>query len=77
MFTFLNMTPNEYWRILLFKDNFNFGGVRESNPGKVTNRWDMALHLPEAIQKKFIFIVSEFVLKIYKHNIKIRIDGED
>lgn len=77
MFTFINMTPSEYWRILLFKDNFNYGGVRESSPGKVASRWDIALHLPEAIQKNFLYIVGEFILKVYKHNIKSKIEGDE
>jgi hypothetical protein len=41
------MSPTEYWRILLFKDLYNYGGIRESQPEKVCERWDIVQHLPE------------------------------
>jgi site-specific DNA-cytosine methylase len=75
MFSFITLTPSEYWRILLFKDSFNMAGVRESNPGKVASKWDIAMHLPEAIRQNFVLVVGEFILKVYKHNIKIKLDG--
>jgi DNA polymerase epsilon subunit 1 len=30
MFAFLNVQPTEYWSILLFKDLFNYGGIKET-----------------------------------------------
>jgi len=68
MFALLKLTPTDYWRMLLFKDNYNYGGIRESTMNKVTGKWDIVNHLPEAIQKKFLLIVGEFLLKVYKHN---------
>ena len=68
MFAFIALTPSEYWRILLFKDIYNFGGIRESNPTKIATKWDICLHLPEATQKKFRLIVGEFLLKVYNYN---------
>ena len=62
------LSPFEYWRLLLFKDAYNYGGIKETNPDIVTNRWDIALHLPEAIRKKFILTIGEFLLRVYKHN---------
>lgn len=64
----INLNPVEYYRILLFKDFYNYGGIKESNPEKVSSRWDIVLHLPEITQKKFLFIVAEYVLKVYKYN---------
>ncbi len=50
LFSFLNLTPVEYWRILLFKDMYNYGGIKESSDRKVVAaKWDIALHLPESI----------------------------
>lgn len=71
MFAILTLTPNEYWKIMLFKDIYNFGGIRESNSQKVASRWDICSHLPEAIQKKFLLIVAEYILKVYKFNVKL------
>eukprot|EP00347_Sterkiella_histriomuscorum_P016015 403354822 len=76
MFSFITMTPNEYYKILLFKDYYNFGGIKESNPSKVSNKWDICLHLPEAIQKKFLITIGEFILKVYKHNKKMLESGQ-
>ena len=71
MFAFLNLEVVDYWRILLFKDYYNFGGIKESDFSKVASRWDIALHLPEAIQRKFLYIVGEYLLKVYKYNVKL------
>jgi len=52
LFAFLSLTPTEYWRILLFKDIYNFGGIKESGDSsnkKVVAKWDLAQHLPESI----------------------------
>ena len=62
----------EYWRILLFKDIYNYGGIKESNHKKVSAKWDIAMHLPEAVQKKFLLTIGEYILKVYKYNMKLR-----
>ena len=49
MFEHLNLEVVDYWRILLIKDFYNYGGIKESSCTKVSSRWDIALHLPEAI----------------------------
>ena len=51
---------------------YNFSGIKESVPSKVFSKWDIAQHLPEAIQKKFKLTASEFILRVYKHNLKMR-----
>lgn len=75
MFAFINFNPVEYWRILLFKDYYNFGGIKESNPECVQFNWDIALHLPEAIRAKFKFTVAEYLHKVYKFNERRRVDA--
>lgn len=30
LFTYLNLNINRYWKILLYKDNFNYAGIIES-----------------------------------------------
>lgn len=49
LFRYINLTPNEFWKILLFKDYYNFAGIKESNPETVAFRYDVCLHLPEAV----------------------------
>jgi len=46
---------------MLFKDIYNFGGVKESQPERIQSRWDIARHLPEVTQKKFLYLVAEFI----------------
>ncbi len=31
LFSYLNLIPRCYWKILLFKDSFNYGGITEAN----------------------------------------------
>jgi Domain of unknown function (DUF1744). len=30
LFSYLNLSPKKYWKILLFKDHFNYGGIAEN-----------------------------------------------
>ena len=53
MFIHVSMEPSEYYSILLFKDMYNYGGIKESDPEKIFSRWDIALHLPTITQKRF------------------------
>ena len=66
------MNPTEYWSILLFKDLYNYGGIKESEPEKVCARWDIVQHLPEITQKQFRLIVGEYILKVYRYNQKLQ-----
>ncbi len=52
-FSNLSITPTEYWRILLYKDKYNYAGIKESDPDKIKVDYDVMTHLPEAVQKKF------------------------
>lgn len=83
LFAFLSLTPTDYWRVLLFKDIYNYGGIRESGGGgdtssnkKVVAKWDIAQHLPESIQRKFLVTVSEYILKVYRYNQKMVSSGQ-
>lgn len=31
LFTYLNLDSSRYWKILLFKDNFNYAGIMEND----------------------------------------------
>ena len=71
LFQYMTLAPAEYWSILLFKDAYNFAGIKESNPSRVNNRWDVVLHLPAVTQKKFLYLTAEFILKVSRHNQKL------
>jgi hypothetical protein len=74
LFSWVTFTPVEYWRCLLFKDIYNYAGIKESNPESVLSRWDISLHLPEAIQQIFKHTVGEYLLKVYRYNEKLKIE---
>ena len=40
------MQVKEYWKILLFKDIYNFAGIKESQPEKVSLQYNIVEHLP-------------------------------
>jgi len=71
LFRFIRLQPVEYWRSLLFKDRFNFAGIKETAPEEVTMYSDIVQHLPQATRKRYEVIVKEFVAKVSKHNQKL------
>ena len=77
LFSFITLNPTEYWRIILFKDLYNYGGIKESQPEKVCERWDIVQHLPEITQKQFRLIVGEYILKVYNYNQKLLVRKAD
>jgi hypothetical protein len=70
MFKYITLTATEFYSILLYKDMYNFSGIMESAPEKVTARWDIAHHLPEAVQNKFKMQMADYVLKVSRYNAK-------
>ena len=77
LFAFVNLNPKEYWRILLFKDRYNYGGIRETQTEKVASRWDICSHLPEVTQKQFRILVGEYILKVYRYNLSLELKKSD
>lgn len=70
LFKFISLSPQEYWKILLFKDYHNYAGIRESNDNSCDFNYNVCLHLPEGVRDKFKFIICEYVLKVYQFNQK-------
>jgi len=50
LFAYITLNPVEYHKILLFKDLYNYGSIKESNPNIISAKWDISHHLPEATQ---------------------------
>lgn len=70
MYRHLDLIPHEYWRMLLFKDSHNYGGVKESQSERMSTVWNISKHLPEALQGEFRRLVGEFLLKVYRFHEK-------
>jgi len=61
MFKFLRMSPCEEWKILLFKDRFNYGGMAEGEKTLVKCEFDLKKHLPEKVSIYFLTMIGEFI----------------
>lgn len=72
LFSYIKIEPHEFYKILLFKDYYNYGGIKESTDDKVSSRWDISMHLPQAIRRLFLKQIALFILKVYKHNQRLR-----
>jgi DNA polymerase epsilon subunit 1 len=46
IFRHLDCTAGEFWQILLWKDSFNYAGIPESNPDKMSLHFNVIDHLP-------------------------------
>lgn len=46
MFRHLDCNAGEFWQILLWKDFFNYAGIPESNPEKMSLHFNVIDHLP-------------------------------
>jgi hypothetical protein len=71
MFECLSLNAGEFWQILLWKDTFNYAGITESNPEKMSLELNVTRHLPEAIRNKFKMTVLDLLTKVLKYNKKL------
>jgi hypothetical protein len=72
MFKYLRMHTIEEWKTLMFKDRFNYGGIREESERRVTCNFDLKNHLPDKVSKIFLTMIGEFILKNYNHSVETR-----
>ncbi|KAG8873642.1 DNA polymerase epsilon catalytic subunit [Tulasnella sp. 332] len=74
LFKTVELNTTRYWDFLLYMDGANFGGVIcedpyavEPPPGiTITNEWNIATFLPEAVQPYFRSSVKKFLLELYR-----------
>ena len=75
MFRHLDCTAGEFWQILLWKDSFNYAGIPESNPDKMSLHFNVVDHLPSAVRNKFKMTVVRLLTEVLKEN--RRLDREE
>ena len=75
MFRHLDCTVGEFWQILLWKDSFNYAGIPESNPDKMSLHFNVVDHLPSAVRNKFKMTVVRLLTEVLKEN--RRLDREE
>jgi DNA polymerase epsilon subunit 1 len=84
IFNHITLTPNTFWKVILYKDHFNFAGINatsmddEINQGegllntghhtqlKVVSKWTLAEFLPPILEKDFISLITDYLLKLYR-----------
>jgi DNA polymerase epsilon subunit 1 len=71
LFQYCNIEMEEAWKILLFKDRYNYGGIKESLDNKVSTKWDIVNHLPEITRRAYNLIASEYIHKVYRYNLDL------
>lgn len=72
LFSYIDIGVVDYWPIMLFKDAYNYGGIKESQPDVITAKWDIINHLPQITQHAFSLNVADYIKKVYQWNIKQR-----
>lgn len=69
LFQYCDIDMVEAWKILLFKDRYNYGGIKESAAEeKYFDKWDIVKHLPEVTRKAFRITTGEYIFKVFKYN---------
>ena len=78
-FTYLQLDPTRYWRVLLFKDSYNFGGVAISDPAlntKILSNWHVLELLPEEIIKYGLALLAQTIHECF-NTINITLPSTD
>ena len=70
LFSYIDIGVVDYWPIMLFKDAYNYGGIKESQPHVITAKWDIINHLPQITQHAFSLNVADYIKKVYTYNLK-------
>lgn len=69
MFKYIKFSRSRTWKILLFKDRFNYAGFDEAQTQKkISCEWDLINHLPSKVGRIFKMLVAEFVDSVYEFN---------
>jgi len=67
----LFVEPQEFWEVLLWKDNFNFSGISALTAEKqVAQVWDVARYLPPAPARKFRIVAADLVQKVHTEQVR-------
>ncbi|RYR53665.1 hypothetical protein Ahy_A06g028876 isoform A [Arachis hypogaea] len=67
LFEWIELEPFQFWRSLLFMDQYNYGGIpakSDESQVDIISSWNIAEYLPKKIQTscdQFIVIVSQFL----------------
>jgi hypothetical protein len=61
MFKYLKMNSSDVWKILLFKDRFDYAGIRDPSDGRVVCDFDLTNHLPPRVATIFMAKVGKFL----------------
>ena len=79
IFNHVVLTVNTYWKMLIFKDLYNYAGVpandtdndstekkESSEMPKIISKWTLSEFLPPILEKDFISLISDYIIKLYR-----------
>ena len=69
IFNHITFTSNTFWKIILFKDNFNCTGIRETeneNRPMIVSKWTISEFLPIILEKDLVSLISDYIIKLSK-----------
>ena len=67
LFQYIILEPVNYWRLLMFKDAYNYGGVQEEQQDKVVSCWNIAEYLPPAVEEILLNLIAQYVYGIHSY----------
>lgn len=71
IFSDLNLSPKKYWRVLLLKDRFNYGGIVEDEEKKIDFCWNVSEYLPPQLGRQLLVTLADYINKVSKFIEKI------
>ena len=74
IFTQICLEKNKSWKMLLFRDMYNYAGIPSfeedennlSQIPKLETKWTLSEYLPKILEKDFLSIISDYLIKLYK-----------
>eukprot|EP01022_Parablepharisma_sp_SALTPOND_P011850 TRINITY_DN1509_c0_g2_i1.p1 TRINITY_DN1509_c0_g2~~TRINITY_DN1509_c0_g2_i1.p1 ORF type:complete len:2157 (+),score=297.67 TRINITY_DN1509_c0_g2_i1:3876-10346(+) len=76
LYQYILLEPINYWRLLLFKDIYNYGGIQEAQPNKIASCWNIGEYLPPAVEEVLLNTIAQYIHKIYSF-MQTRTEDED
>ena len=61
----MSLLPKCSWKILFFKDEYNYSGICEDSGCSIVTNWSISESLPLKLSSYFVAIISEYIHKLH------------
>eukprot|EP00826_Nyctotherus_ovalis_P037516 TRINITY_DN3424_c0_g2_i4.p1 TRINITY_DN3424_c0_g2~~TRINITY_DN3424_c0_g2_i4.p1 ORF type:complete len:473 (+),score=147.46 TRINITY_DN3424_c0_g2_i4:320-1738(+) len=65
LYQYIVLDPVVYWRLLFFKDPYNYGGIQEGSENRIVSCWNVVEHLPPAVEEIVLNVVAQYTHGIH------------